>query len=220
MSPDTTSSRPRKHSDASDRPHLTPTTFFLTRDPDLRSSTPTNSSAHLDASPVRSLKETLEEAEQQHKHALSRYRQQDLQGSIRRRSTIRTQIPEEPTIDETTQTQPISHSSIGMTPLLAMDSREPSFPNSPKSMSSRSCARSDDELTQDDSESQAIISSEDERDDTLPNEVQDSAPQLIMPSIRMPSRRPFTDRGKQLGRFKILVAGSKGRQVGIVCFYY
>lgn len=31
-----------------------------------------------------------------------------------------------------------------------------------------------------------------------------------MPSITMPSRRPFTDRGKRLGRFKILVAGRKG----------
>jgi hypothetical protein len=31
-----------------------------------------------------------------------------------------------------------------------------------------------------------------------------------MPSIRMPSRRPFTQRGKQLGRFKVMVAGRKG----------
>ncbi|KAK7728414.1 hypothetical protein SLS63_006643 [Diaporthe eres] len=34
-----------------------------------------------------------------------------------------------------------------------------------------------------------------------------SAPQLVMPSIKMPSRRPFTDGGKRLGRLKVLVAG-------------
>ncbi|KAI1326022.1 Poly(A) polymerase central domain-containing protein [Xylariaceae sp. FL0255] len=37
-----------------------------------------------------------------------------------------------------------------------------------------------------------------------------SAPQLIMPSIKMPSRRPFTATGKSLGRLKILVAGDSG----------
>ncbi|KAJ4292220.1 hypothetical protein N0V88_005851 [Collariella sp. IMI 366227] len=37
-----------------------------------------------------------------------------------------------------------------------------------------------------------------------------SAPQLIMPSIKMPSRRPFTDEGKRMGRLKVLVAGDSG----------
>lgn len=37
-----------------------------------------------------------------------------------------------------------------------------------------------------------------------------SAPQLIMPSIRMPSRRPFTEEGKRIGRLKVLVAGDSG----------
>ncbi|OAA65928.1 heat shock protein [Niveomyces insectorum RCEF 264] len=37
-----------------------------------------------------------------------------------------------------------------------------------------------------------------------------SAPQLIMPSIKMPSRRPFTDTGKNMGRFKALIAGDSG----------
>lgn len=37
-----------------------------------------------------------------------------------------------------------------------------------------------------------------------------SAPQLIMPTIRMPSRRPFTDRGKGISRLKILIAGDSG----------
>jgi hypothetical protein len=38
----------------------------------------------------------------------------------------------------------------------------------------------------------------------------DSVPQLIMPSIKMPSRRPFTENGKGIGRFKVLVAGATG----------
>ncbi|KAI0455188.1 hypothetical protein F5B21DRAFT_472289 [Xylaria acuta] len=37
-----------------------------------------------------------------------------------------------------------------------------------------------------------------------------SAPQLVMPSINMPSRRPFTETGKGLGRLKILLAGDSG----------
>ncbi|KAK9417121.1 hypothetical protein SUNI508_09139 [Seiridium unicorne] len=37
-----------------------------------------------------------------------------------------------------------------------------------------------------------------------------SAPQLVMPSIKMPSRRPFTEIGKSLGRLKVLCAGKSG----------
>ncbi|KAL1913588.1 hypothetical protein Sste5344_000551 [Sporothrix stenoceras] len=37
-----------------------------------------------------------------------------------------------------------------------------------------------------------------------------SAPQLIMPSIKMPSRRPFTETGKNMGRLKVLIAGDSG----------
>ncbi|KAI1412925.1 Septin-domain-containing protein [Hypoxylon sp. FL1857] len=37
-----------------------------------------------------------------------------------------------------------------------------------------------------------------------------SAPQLVMPSIKMPSRRPFTETGKSLGRLKVLFAGDSG----------
>uniref|UniRef100_L7IUR4 Septin-type G domain-containing protein n=1 Tax=Pyricularia oryzae (strain P131) TaxID=1143193 RepID=L7IUR4_PYRO1 len=36
-----------------------------------------------------------------------------------------------------------------------------------------------------------------------------TAPQLVMPSIKMPSRRPFTDEGKAIGRLKVLIAGEK-----------
>jgi hypothetical protein len=64
---------------------------------------------------------------------------------------------------------------------------------------------------EDDAASQAIISSgEEERD--MGSELMDSgsAPQLVMPSIKMPSRRPFTERGKNMGRLKVLIAGDSG----------
>jgi hypothetical protein len=63
----------------------------------------------------------------------------------------------------------------------------------------------------DDIASQAIVSSGDE-DRDVGSELIDSgsAPQLVMPSIKMPSRRPFTERGKNMGRLKVLIAGDSG----------
>lgn len=48
--------------------------------------------------------------------------------------------------------------------------------------------------------------------DSMPVSMMDSgsAPQLIMPSIKMPSRRPFTDEGKAMGRLKVMIAGESG----------
>ncbi|OQV01717.1 hypothetical protein CLAIMM_07019 [Cladophialophora immunda] len=112
-----------------------------------------------------------------------------------------------------------------------LPSRDISLPGSPKSLASRrsvqtkSSANSDDELltNADETGSQAILSSgeEDENETgtgrgsgvemlSSTGGVQDSQPELIMPSIKMPSRRPFTERGKKLGRFKVMVAGRKG----------
>lgn len=61
----------------------------------------------------------------------------------------------------------------------------------------------------------AITSDEEWGDDHAPRPIlsmmdSGSAPQLVMPSIKMPSRRPFTERGKSLGRLKVLVAGRSG----------
>ena len=63
----------------------------------------------------------------------------------------------------------------------------------------------------DDIASQAIVSSGDEERE-VGSELIDSgsAPQLVMPSIKMPSRRPFTERGKNMGRLKVLIAGDSG----------
>lgn len=66
----------------------------------------------------------------------------------------------------------------------------------------------------DDNASQAIISSEEE-ERGMTSELMDSgsAPQLVMPSIKMPSRRPFTENGKNMGRLKVLIAGDSGRSL-------
>ena len=83
-----------------------------------------------------------------------------------------------------------------------------SIPSSPKSTSTRSFRPSDEDLDQ--GGSHAVTSSEEDEDVEHHRDVQESALQLIMPSIRMPSRRPFTDRGKSIGHLKILIAGDSG----------
>lgn len=97
---------------------------------------------------------------------------------------------------------------------------EPSLPSSPISVSSkslRSLKPEDFDSMGDDAASQAIISSEEEEEDVdVSAEVQDSAPQLIMPSIKMPSRRPFTSRGKDMGRLKVLIVGESGSAPSLV----
>lgn len=67
--------------------------------------------------------------------------------------------------------------------------------------------------TSDDAESQAVASSsEDEGGGVGMGMLADSgsAPQLVMPSIKMPSRRPFTEKGKHMGRLKVMIAGDTG----------
>lgn len=83
-----------------------------------------------------------------------------------------------------------------------------SLSNSPKSTSTRSFRPSDDE-SMDEVTSQAIGSSGDDENEP-PSEILDSSPQLIMPSIKIPSRRPFTEKGKGIGLLKILIAGDSG----------
>ena len=101
----------------------------------------------------------------------------------------------------------VSHSLAS----LSQASQDPGFssPGSPKSISNGS-SRPSDEDSMDEGGSQAIASSEDEAE--ISPEIADSAPQLIMPSIKMPSRRPFTIRGKEIGRLKILIAGDTGEE--------
>jgi hypothetical protein len=49
--------------------------------------------------------------------------------------------------------------------------------------------------------------------DLANNEVNQNTaiPQLIMPSLTVPRRRPFSEVGKSLGKLKIMVAGQTGK---------
>ncbi|RYP23722.1 hypothetical protein DL767_008736 [Monosporascus sp. MG133] len=58
----------------------------------------------------------------------------------------------------------------------------------------------------------AVSSDEEEHDEESAESPGQSGadPQFIMPSIKMPTRRPFTTTGKSMGRLKVLVAGDSG----------
>ena len=197
---------------ASDRQSTAPTSFFLSRSPD----SPRNTAEQYESSPsptdpVSTLQDTLDEAGRRTKPPTPRALHGQPRPSSRRRSTIKPasversrrrssatgQQPIEDVIDRTTTPSPLPSHNV-------------SLPSSPRS--SRSAHKSEEDAVSDDAASQAIASSEDD-EDVQPSAVQDSQPELIMPSIKMPSRRPFSARGKRLGRFKILVAGHKGMSV-------
>ena len=96
-----------------------------------------------------------------------------------------------------------------LTPIsFASPTQGSSPPSSPISTSTHSLRPSDEELT-DDGASQAVVSSGDEDNSTSPL-IHEGAPQLIMPSIKIPSRKPFTEKGKNMGRLKVLLVGKSG----------
>lgn len=207
---DNDNQRPRNAShDLTNAPSSGPTTFFLTRESDIKT-LPSSQSAGVpyDTSPVRTLKETIEEAGRATRIVQRRPSKHNGRSLSRRRSTIRPSSSEQ--LRQQSNTTLAQPNTILNTPPLP-PSQDISLPASPKSVSSRSFVKSDDELSQDETRSQAIESSEEEGiGEDASQSLQDSAPQLVMPSIRMPSRRPFTERGKSLSHFKIMVAGSKG----------
>jgi hypothetical protein len=69
---------------------------------------------------------------------------------------------------------------------------------------------SDEESGLDDVASQVITSSGEEEDEEAQAGESSIFPQLVMPSIQMPSRRPFTTKGKAMGKLKVLIAGEAG----------
>ncbi|PVH97823.1 hypothetical protein DM02DRAFT_730281 [Periconia macrospinosa] len=108
--------------------------------------------------------------------------------------------------------RPSNHTlSNPLTPMNS-DSRSPvptsAMPSTPRSISVQSLKLSDEDPASDEVASQAIASSEEE-EDAAPDS-SGSFPQLVMPSIQMPSRRPFTNKGKAMGKLKLLVAGESG----------
>ncbi|KAK0985636.1 hypothetical protein LTR54_013713 [Friedmanniomyces endolithicus] len=105
-------------------------------------------------------------------------------------------------------------SSQPLTPLRMSPQPDSAMPSTPRSGSPKSFRLSDEEgSTADETGSQAIQSSSsgEEDEDLHVGESQESSmPRLVMPSISVPARRPFTDRGKRMGRLKVMVVGQKG----------
>lgn len=115
--------------------------------------------------------------------------------------------------DQRRATHTKNNNSQSLTPLSLPS---PPSGNIPSFMTSR--RNSAESLFTDDAVSQAIVSSEDDDQETMPSQVMDSGsiPQLVMPSIRMPSRRPFTEKGKNMGRLKVLIAGDSGKFIKVI----
>nr|POF02604.1 hypothetical protein CFP56_58236 [Quercus suber] len=83
----------------------------------------------------------------------------------------------------------------------------------PRSGSAKSFRSSGDESrTVDETTSQAVEPSINDVDDNGAEEQIESGsmPQLVMPSIAMPTRKPFTERGKRMGRLRVMVVGPRG----------
>jgi hypothetical protein len=106
-------------------------------------------------------------------------------------------------------------SSTPLTPL-NVDARSPKsipgIPSTPSAISLQSLKLSDEDSVMDDSSSQAVTSSgeEDGVEAATQQASTEGFPQLVMPRIQMPSRRPFTTKGKAMGKLKIMVAGESG----------
>ncbi|KAI7705644.1 hypothetical protein KC353_g12749 [Hortaea werneckii] len=107
----------------------------------------------------------------------------------------------------------INLNSQPLTPLKMSPQPDSGIPGTPRSGSPKSFRLSDEEGSiADDTGSQAIQSScGDEEDGSVTDPSRSSGmPQLVMPSIAMPARRPFTERGKETGRLKVMVVGHNG----------
>jgi hypothetical protein len=82
--------------------------------------------------------------------------------------------------------------------------------STPRSASLTSLKLSDEESTMDDAASQAVVSSGEEEEQVETQQDVSSFPQLVMPEMQMPTRRPFTTRGKAMGKLRVMVAGETG----------
>ncbi|ORY08690.1 Septin-domain-containing protein [Clohesyomyces aquaticus] len=103
--------------------------------------------------------------------------------------------------------------SVPLTPInvhAASSISASALPSTPKSVSLQSLKLSDEESGVDDAASQAIASSGEDEDEEALGHSAGTFPQLVMPSIQMPARRPFTAKGKAMGKLKVLIAGDSG----------
>ncbi|KAI7304987.1 hypothetical protein KC315_g14900 [Hortaea werneckii] len=107
----------------------------------------------------------------------------------------------------------INLNSQPLTPLKMSPQPDSGIPGTPRSGSPKSFRLSDEEGSiADDTGSQAIQSScgDEEGGSVADPSRSGGMPQLVMPSIAMPARRPFTERGKEMGRLKVMVVGHNG----------
>ncbi|KAI4273867.1 MAG: hypothetical protein LQ337_004334 [Flavoplaca oasis] len=199
-----------------------PTSFFLATEDMLSKDHDNTNGRGIDSSfGVKTLQETPDDTVEEHRNLQGS--PEHLEDHGRRRSTLKV-LPNarEQSLDDSSAGKgrdsesplfgfPRLAPTLPSVSSLSQNSTDahPSLPSSPKSSSSRSYRPSELDSV-DDGTSQAIASSEDEADTGQAPEPLDTAPQLVMPSIQMPSRRPFTERGRTTGRLKILLAGDSG----------
>lgn len=129
--------------------------------------------------------------------------------------------PESPLISPLRKLKRKLSSRTTSTPITPLNVDVPSplptsaIPSTPTSASLHSLKLSDEDSVLDEAGSQIITSSGEEEDDDVETQqgTPDSFPQLVMPSIQMPTRRPFTTKGKNMGKLKILVVGRAGEYI-------
>ena len=199
-----------------------PTSFFMTREEDLDQRETSNDGTGSEVNyGVQSLADTIEGilqgpmSEEDDKQTVKKYTSpkkgktncQETSTSTTSHSMASSNVHHSPAHPLARRSPTLTSQS--MTPLSSVSPFPgSSLPSSPKSGSSKSFRPSDEDST-DETGSQAIVSSPEEQAETLAA-LEGSMPQLIMPSLKMPSRRPFTERGRNIGRLKILLAGDSG----------
>ncbi|TGO54441.1 hypothetical protein BCON_0107g00290 [Botryotinia convoluta] len=121
--------------------------------------------------------------------------------------------------DSRSRSRKASYDLSGTTSPVRPSTTEASRPYTPVSLysvagesiiSSPGSRISDTESLNDEISSQAIVSGGEDEQNAPAMMDSCSDPQLVMPSIKMPSRRPFTEKGKNMGRLKVLIAGDSG----------
>lgn len=205
-------------------PHGPPTSFFLATEEMLsKRRGDSDNEGHDSTFGIRSIPDAAVEEGKQHQDVIDAIARNAEEDGGRRRSTLRACAkPRDGSVDASvlgkdtvSESPPLGFprlpSALPSVSSFSQDSQSfnRSLPSSPKSSSSR-FGRPSDEESMYDGGSQALASSEDEAGIDQPH-IPDYAPQLIMPSIQMPVRRPVTERGKNVGRLKILVAGDSGQ---------
>lgn len=133
-------------------------------------------------------------------------------------STDSVKLPESPLVLPLRMSKRKLSSRTTSTPLTPLNVEAPSplptsaIPSTPTSVSLHSLKLSDEDSVIDEAGSQVVASSGEEEDDVDTRQsASSSLPQLVMPSIQMPTRKPFTTKGKTMGKLKILVAGRAGK---------